>query len=126
MPYLARIEQRPTMEGLSEEDQYTLKKRFDTNAYEVNIDGQRIEWGAIDEVEIAKAAREKGPAGWLVKKLIFAGERYHVGLYFGQGEAVLTNVTLETAQFVVATIAYYANHAIRYSGAEGIVPVTES
>ena len=82
--------------------------------------------GQIDEVEVAKAARERGPAGWFVKKVIYAGDRYHVGVYFGQDELVLTNVTLEAANFVVQTIAYYANNAIRYTGPEGIVPVTES
>ena len=125
MAYLARIDQRPVMTGLSEEEQNTLKKRFDANAYEINVDGQHVAWGTIDEVEVAKAAREGGPAGWFVKKVIFSGERYHVGVYFGQGELVLTNVTLETAKFVVQTIAYYANRAIRYTGVEGIAPITE-
>ncbi len=125
MAYLARIEQRPGLAALTDEDRRTLDKRFDANAYEINVDGQHVEWGLIDEVEVAKAAREGGPAGWFVKKVIFSGERYHVGVYFGQGELVLTNVTLEAAKFVVHTIAYYANHAIRYTGIEGIAPVTE-
>lgn len=124
MAYLERIEQRPTMDGLSDEDRRALDKRFDANAYEINVDGQHVEWGAIDEVEVAKAAREGGPAGWFVKKVIFAGERFHVGVYFGQGELVLTNITLEAAKFVVQTIAYYANHAIKYSGVEGVAPVS--
>jgi hypothetical protein len=126
MAFLARIEQRPSPQGLSGEERRTLDKRFDANAYEINIDGRRVEYGAVDEVEVAKAARESGPAGWFVKKVIFAGERYHVGVYFGSGELVLTNVTLDTAKFVVQTIAYYANHAIRYTGVEGIAPVVES
>lgn len=126
MAHLARIEQRPGMDGLTPDDRRTIDKRFDANAYEINIDGHRVEYGQIDEVEVAKAAREGGPAGWFVKKVIFAGERYHVGVYFGQGEAVLTNVTLEAAKFVVQTIAYYANNSIRYTGLEGIAPVTEN
>lgn len=126
MTTLARIEQRPSPEGLTDEERRTLDKRFDANAYEINVDGKRVAYGAVEEVEVAKAAREGGPAGWFVKKVIFAGDRYHVGVYFDGGELVLTNITLETAKFVVQTIAYYANHAIKYSGVEGIAPVVES
>jgi hypothetical protein len=126
MANLARIEQRPTMDGLTDDDRRLLEKRFDANAYEINVDGHRAEWGKIDEVEVAKAAREGGPSGWFVKNVVFGGERYHVGVYFGDGELVLTNITLDTAKYVVATIAYYANRSIRYTGAEGIVPVTEN
>lgn len=127
MAYLARIEQRPTMDDLSEEDKRTLGKRFDANAYEVNVDGQRAEWDQINEIEVAQAARESGPAGWLVKKLVYAGERYHVGIYFGGGgELVLTNLTLEAAKYVVQTIAYYARHNIQYTGIEGVAPVSGS
>jgi hypothetical protein len=126
MANLARIDQRPSPDGLSDEERRVLDKRFDANAYEINIDGHRAEWSAIHEVEVAKAARESGPAGWFVKKVIYAGERYHVGVYHATGELVLTNVTLETAKYVVETIAYYANHTIRYSGVEGIAPVTGS
>ena len=126
MANLARVEQRPSLDNLTEEDRRTLDKRFDANAWEVNIDGRRAEWGVIEEVEVAKAARERGPAGWFVKKVIFAGDRYHVGLYFGSEELVLTNVTLEAARFVVQTIAYYANNVIRYKGLDGIVAVAEN
>lgn len=126
MPNLARIEQRPTPDGLSDDERRLLDKRFDANAYEINIDGHRAEWGAINEIEVVKAAREGGPAGWFVKKVIFSGERYHIGVYFGKNELVLTNVTLETAKYVVQTIAYHANHPIRYTGIEGVAPVTGS
>ena len=125
MAILARIEQRPEIETLTAEEQRSLAKRFDANAYELNIDGTRVEWGAIDEVEVAQAAREGGPSGWFIKKFVFGGERYHVGVYFGEREAVLTNITLPTATFVVQTIAYYANKPIRYTGVEGVSPVTE-
>lgn len=125
MVNLARVERRPDMAALTDEDRRTLDKRFDANAWEINIDGRRAEWGIIEEVEVAKAARERGPAGWFVKKVIFAGERYHIGLYFGSDELVLTNVTLEAARFVVQTIAYYANNVIRYKGPEDFVPVAE-
>ncbi|MEP7292009.1 MAG: hypothetical protein ABI835_09505 [Chloroflexota bacterium] len=128
MANLAQVEQRPDIETLTDEEKRSLNKRFDANAYEINIEGKRVEWGKISEVEVAKAAREGGPAGWFVKKVIYAGDRYHIGIYFddGRGEAVLTNVTLQAATFVVQTIAYYANRRIRYSGVEGITPVTES
>lgn len=126
MAYLARLEQRPGMEELSDDDRRTLAKRFDANASEIVVDGQHVEWGLIDEVEVAQAAREGGPAGWFVKKVIFAGERYHVGVYVGQGELVLTNISLAAARFVVHTIAYYAaNHAIRYTGTAGVAPIAE-
>ncbi len=126
MAYLARVDKQPDPQTLSADEQRTLERRFDANAYELNFDGQRVEWGWIDEVEVAQAAREGGPAGWIVRKLVFSGERYHVGVYCGQDEAVLTNVTLEIARYVVAVIAYYATQNIRYSGLEGIAPVRES
>jgi len=125
MPNLARIDQRPGMDGLSDDDKRSLNKRFDANAYEINIDGHHVEWGRIDEVEVAVAARQGGPSGWFVKNVVFAGDRYHVGVYFGRDELVLTNVTLEAAKFVLQTIAYYANNTIRYTGVEGVAPVTE-
>lgn len=124
MAYLAHVEQKPTMDALSDEERRTLNKHFDANAYELNIDGKRVEYAAIDEVEVAKAAREGGPAGWFVKKVVFAGDRYHIGVYFGDKEAILTNFTLASAAYVVQTIAYYANNSIRYTGLEGVSPVT--
>ena len=123
MATLARIEQRPSMDTLTDEETRSLRNRFDANAYEINIDGTRAEYGKIDEVEVAKAAREGGPYGWFVRKFVFAGDRYHVGVYFGEREAVLTNITLPAASFVVQTIAYYANKTIRYTGLEGVAPV---
>ncbi len=125
MAILARIEQRPTTDALTDEEKRMLEKRFDANAYEINIEGQRLEYGSIDEVEVAKAAREGGPSGWFIKKVVFGGERYHIGVYSGAKEAVLTNVTLPIASYVVQTIAYYANRSIRYTGIEGVAPVTE-
>ena len=72
MATLARIEQRPSMDTLTDEETRSLSKRFDANAYEINIDGTRVEYGKIDEVEVAKAAREGGPSGWFVRKFVFA------------------------------------------------------
>lgn len=125
MGILARVEERPAIETLTAEEQRLLSKHFDANAYELNIDGKRVDWKAIDEVEVAQAARESGPSGWFVKKFVFGGERYHVGVYFDEQEAVLINLTLPAASFVVQTIAYYANKPIQYKGIEGVAPVTE-
>ena len=38
MATLARIEQRPSMDTLTDEETRSLSKRFDANAYEINID----------------------------------------------------------------------------------------
>lgn len=122
MAYLKRIYDQPAPPA----DSKTLDKRFDANAYEVNIEGGRVEWGVIDEVELAKAARVSSPAGWFVKRVMYGGEdRYHVGVFFGRGELVLTNITLEVAKYVLETIAYYAPQPIRYTGIEGIVETVE-
>jgi hypothetical protein len=122
MPYLKRLDAPPTPPS----DMKLIEKRFDVNAYEINIEGGRVEWEQIDEVEVAQAARINSPAGWFVKKVMYGGERYHVGVFFGRGELVLTNISLEQACYVVATVAYYAKQPIRYTGIEGIVPTIES
>lgn len=124
MPYLQRQTQPPA--PLPEDQQRQLDKRFDANDFEVSVEGNRVEWGLIDEVEVAQAARVNNPAGWLLKKLIFPGERYHVGIYFGQRELVLTNVSREMAAYVTQMIAYHAQQPIRYTGVEGIAPVVEA
>lgn len=123
MAYLKRVQTKPAPPT----DMRGLEKRFDANAYEINIDGGRVEWGMIDEVEAARAARMGTPAGWLVKKVVYGGDdRYHVGVFFGRGELVLSNITLEQARYVLDTIAYYAPNLIRYVGQEGIVDTIES
>lgn len=124
MAYLQRLDAPPTPPS----DLKQIEKRFDANAYEVNIEGGRVEWEVIDEVEVAPAARLSSPAGWFVKKVMYGGgDRYHVGLFFGRGgELVLTNVSLDQARYVVATVAYYAKQPVRYTGIEGIAPTVES
>ena len=122
MAYLKRVEVKPNPPAES------IGKRFDANEYELNIQGGRIEWDVIDEVEVAKAARVSSPAGWFVKKIMYSGgERYHVGVFFGRGgELVLTNITEEQARYVVETVAHYAKQPIRYTGVEGFVETVES
>lgn len=79
MAYLKRVEVKPNPPAES------IGKRFDANEYELNIQGGRVEWDVIDEVEVAKAARVSSPAGWFVKKIMYSGgERYHVGVFFGR------------------------------------------
>lgn len=125
MQYLKRITSAPSREHLNADDLKTLEKHFDANRYELNIDGETVEWGLIDEVEVARAARSKSPAGWFVKNVIFQGERYHVGIYFGKEELVLPNLSEQAARYVVAIIAFYANRDIRYKGTESIAETFE-
>ncbi len=121
MAFLKRSDVKPNAPAES------IGKQFDANEYELNIKGGRIEWDAIDEVEVAKAARINSPAGWFVKKIMYSGgERYHVGVFFGKGELVITNITEEQARYIVETVAYYAKQPIRYTGIEGFVPTVES
>lgn len=124
MAYLAHVRELPSADHLSDDEKKTLHKRFDANDYEVNFDGEAIEWGLIEEIEIVRAARQNSPAGWLVRNVIYGGDRYHVGVYFGKNELVLPNITLEIARYVAQTIAYYARQDVRYTGIEGVAPVT--
>lgn len=125
MVYLERINYRVSPEILTEKEQNALNGRFDAYGAELVINGLAIRWEGIDEVEVAVAARISGFTGWIVKNLIMGGERYHVGVYYGGNEAVLPNVTLNMAKFVVQTIAYYVPQPVRYKGPEGISPLRE-
>jgi hypothetical protein len=120
--YLQRLKVRPDEDDLTQGEIRYLKGHFDPNAAEVTVDGVPINWTHIDEVEVVKAARERGPMGWMVKQMM-GEDRYHVGIYYGAHEAVLINVPLKTAEHVVRTIAFYAPQPIRYSGIEGLSPL---
>ena len=122
--YLQRLKVRPDPDKLSAGDRSHLQTHFDPYAGEVVINGEAVDWRSIDEVEVAQAARAAGPSGWFVKQL-YGDERYHVGVYYGEYEAVLTNLTLQSAEYVVRTIAFYAPQSIRYSGVEGLSPVED-
>ena len=124
MPYLQRQAQPPA--PLPADQQSQLDKRFNANAYQLSFDTGGVDWGLIETVEVAQAARLNNPAGWLLRKLIYSGERYHVGVYFGEHEIVLTNVSREMAAYVIHTIAYHTRQPIRYAGIEGIAQVVES
>lgn len=122
--YLMRLKVRPDENKLTDAERNHLRQHFDPYAGEVVINGETIDWRTIDEVEVAKAARTRGPSGWFVKG-IYGGDRYHVGVYYGAYEAVLLNVTLNSAEYVVRMIAYYAPQRIRYSGVEGLSPLEQ-
>ena len=124
--YMQPQSKAPREESLSQGDVRTLKAHFEATNFEVRVDGQGIGWAAIDEIEVAAAARLRSPAGWVVRHIIFGGkDRYHIGIYSGPNELVLINLTLEAARYVVQTIAYYARNRIRYNGPEGITATTE-
>ena len=126
MTYLQRINFHPTMADLRESDQRYLTNHFDAYGAEMVINGQQIQWDIIEEVEIVLAPRAAGPAGWLVKKLFLSNEdRYHIGIYFGHQEAIMPNIPLDIAKYIVQNIAYYAPNRIRYNGPEDLVPITE-
>lgn len=125
MSYLAHVKELPSAEHLTAEEQNLLDRRFDANEFELNFDGEAVEWGLIEEVEIAVAAREKSPTGWFIRNVVYRGaDRYHIGVYYGKAEVVLTNVTLEIARFIAQTIAYYTRQDVRYTGVEGVAPVS--
>lgn len=124
--YMLPMSARPREDGLAESDVRALKAHFDVTNYAVVVDGQGIEWPEIDEVEVVAAARERSPAGWIVRWLIFGGSaRYHVGIYSGRDELVLPNLTYEAARYVVHNIAYYARARIKYTGPDGLTPTVE-
>lgn len=125
MTYLQRINYQPNTDNLSDKERQYLQQHFDAYGAEVVINGERILWQYVEEVEVAVAARAAGPSGWLVRKLVMGGERYHVAVYFGNQEAVLSNVTLEVARYVVKNIAYFAGQPVRYIGPEDLVATTE-
>ncbi len=125
--YLLPQSHAPREDQLSADDRRSLQAHFAPTNFQVVVDGDGIEWGKIEEVEVVKAARERSPAGWIVRNLVFGGrERYHVGIYAGPAELVLINLTLEAARYVVQTIAYYAHNRIKYSGPDGLSATSEA
>lgn len=123
MPYLLRPLSKPRLEGLSPADQKVIAPRFEANSVEFNIDGEFLEYSRIDTIEVAVAARTRNPAGWFVKNIVYGGDdRYHVGIYSGRHELVLTNLTRDVVQYVTGVIAFYARNRITYEGPEDIVP----
>ncbi|MCA9904466.1 MAG: hypothetical protein KC547_11465 [Anaerolineae bacterium] len=124
MQYLVRPKAPPFIDQLAEADQQYLRRRFDAHPAELTINRDVIPWQDIAEVEVVKAARRSDLSGWFVRKVVYQEERYHVGIYYGKREKVLTNVTLGVAQFAVQAIAYYMQTPIKYTGLDDIVPTT--
>ncbi|MCU0465368.1 MAG: hypothetical protein MUF38_12470 [Anaerolineae bacterium] len=125
MSYLQRINYRPNMDGLAQSEQDSLRGKFDPGSVDVIINGDTIRWDYIEEIEVAMAARQTGLAGWIVKNMVMKGDRYHVAFYFGREEAVLINLTLPAAQYVVNTAAYYLSKRVTYTGPDGIAATSE-
>jgi hypothetical protein len=125
LTYLQRIKARPNLDDLIPGDARWIQTHFDPYAGEVIVDGEAVAWGEIEEIEVAKAPRAVGLAGWLVRHVVHGNERYHVGIYFGRQEAVLPNVTLAVAQYVVQCVAYFVPLPVRYRGPDGLSPVIE-
>lgn len=125
MPYLQRINYRPNMDALNEREKASLAEKFDVGSTDVIINGDVIRWEMIEEIEVAVAARSGGLSGWLVKHLVMGGDRYHVAFYFGREEAVLINLTLPAAQYVVSTAAYFLPKRVVYTGPDGIAALSE-
>lgn len=125
MTYLQRINYLPNKDALSPREIEQLDRHFDAYGAEVVVNGEPVRWGEIDEVEVAVAARSRGPAGWLVKHMVMGGDKYHVAFYAGRSEFVLTNISLNMVRYVVLTAAYYAPGPLRYTGPEDIAPLTE-
>jgi hypothetical protein len=125
MVFLQRIKVRPNPDDLTEGEARFIHEYFDVYAGEVIVDKQTIRWNEIDEIEVAQAARVIGPAGWIVRHFVHGNERYHVGLYFGQQEAVVRNVTLTVARYIVQCVAFYAPLPVRYTGLADLSPLIE-
>lgn len=126
MTYLARINYRPNTANMTPTDEKFLTNRFDAYGAEMIFSGEPIAWNLIDEVEVVVAPRASGAAGWLVKRFFLNNEtRYHIGVYFGNREAVMPNITWDVAKYIVESIAFYAPQQIRYSGPEGLARISE-
>jgi len=124
MYVLQRPNVRPSLDDLTQTEARQIEAIFDPYAGEVRLYGEPIGWDEITEIEVAKAARASGPAGWLVKFLVHSGvETFHIGIYYGRNETVLQNISINVARYVVQSIAYYAPRPVRYHGSEGLAPL---
>lgn len=125
MPYLQRLPSMPSEAALTPKDREWLQKHFDIYAQEVLINGEAIRWDYVEEIEVVVAARAKGPSGWLVRNMVMGGERYHLAVYYGYNEGVLTNMNETLVKYVLGMIAYYAPKRLKYSGPDTLAPVSE-
>lgn len=126
MVYLQRIKARPSPDDLTLGEARYVQTVFDPYAGEVLVDGQAVAWDELEEIEVATAARAIGPAGWVVRHLVHGNKRYHIGLYFGRQEAIVQNVTLNVAGYIVQCVAFYAPLPVRYSGPDSLSPLVDA
>lgn len=124
MTYLQRSSARPIVTDLAQDVARLLAESFDAYGLEVIVNGEPLRWDEITEVEVAKAARAVGPAGWIVRHMVHGEERYHVGIYAGTREHIIPNVPLEAVRAILHALAYYAPRPIRYTGPADLVPLT--
>lgn len=122
--YLQKINFRPNTDALSDRERQYLQNHYDYNSTELFVHGNAIAWDAVEEVELVIAARLSG-AGGMLTRLLMGGDRYHVGIYFGKREAVLPNISLTTAKYILQTIAYNAPFPVRYNGPNDLVAVAD-
>lgn len=125
MPYLQRINYHPNTDELNDTDRLYLVEHFDAYGAELVAHGQALPWQLIEEVEVAKAARAVGLAGWFVRNLVMSGERYHVAIYYGRQEIIFSNITWKVAQYIVRNIAYFAPQSVVYNGPDDLAPLSE-
>jgi hypothetical protein len=125
MAFLQRIKTRPSPDDLTPGEARFVHHAFDPYAGEVLVDGQAVAWNDIEEVEVAVAPRAAGPAGWLVRHVVHGNDRYHVGIYYGQQEAIVPNVTYNVARYLVQCVAFFAPLPVRYTGPDGLSPLVD-
>ena len=126
MLYLQRSPTRPNPDVLVPADSRFLQEHFNIYGGNLNVEGQPLDWSAIEEIEVVVAPHISGAAGWFVRNLVVREERYHVGLYSGPHEIVLPNLTLAVAKYIVACVAHFAPLPIRYKGLPDFAPTNES
>ena len=126
MLYLQHSSIRPNPDVLSQEDSRFIQEHFNIYGGNLTVEGQPVDWSAIEEIEVVVAPHIAGPAGWFVRRVVIREERYHIGLYSGRDEIVLPNLTLVVAKYIVACIAHFAPLPVRYSGIPDFVRTTES
>jgi hypothetical protein len=124
MTYLQRSTARPIRTDLPPAVVDVLRDHFEAYGLEVIVNGEAFHWDDISGVEVAKAARAIGPAGWLVRHVVHGEERYHVGIYAGDREQIIANIPLEAARAILSAVAYYAPRSIPYTGPADVVPLT--
>ncbi|MEM6283429.1 MAG: hypothetical protein AAF787_14650 [Chloroflexota bacterium] len=123
--YLMRMNVRPDEDAVPRAELSRLQQMFDTFSAEVRIHGEPVGWEEIKEVELVNAPTVGGLGGMVLGFFINTQDRYHVGIYLRRDEAVLANLTMKQVLYVMQSIAYYAPNPVSYTGADGIVPLTE-